>query len=302
LLFNYQEKSSEKTSQNAKNLTKKSKKPAPKTNSELKQRLQDHLDSLKESRSSKKDFNSAEKAARETKKQMKRATKKAKRKRLLDKQKDGGEVPAAKGNLAKPGISDEPDSKKAKKSKDSKDGSKHENIKSEENSNSNSDKKSKPKVSTENLEFNKTTFVTGHEADAQGGQLYNTAHKSKSKLSGKASIQQLKSAEGFQKRLNYLEKKDPEKHKQLLNEHSWDKAEKHAQGEKVNDDPSKIRKSLNDAKRRKNKSKKTWEEKDKKVKDDMDERQRKRKANIQERIDGKKDKRMKSLKKRGRIL
>jgi len=284
------EKQQPKT-QKEKTLAGGNKKPAPKTNSELRQRLQDHLEGLKGQRASKKDFNSAEKAAREAKKQLKRQSKKAKRKRLLDKQKDGGEVPAAKGNLNKPGQ--EPPSKKSKssKSENNDDESGPSKVKSEKSE----------KVSTENLEFNNTDFVTGHEADAQGGNLFNK-NKKKSKLEGKANLQQLKSAEGFKKRLNYLEKNDPEKHKELLAEHSWDKALKHAEGKKVNDDPSKIRKSLNDAKRRKSKSRKTWQDKDEKVHKDMDDRQRKRAANIQDRVDKKKDKKMKSLKKRGRIL
>jgi len=245
---------------------------APKTNSELKQRLQNHLDDLKNSRSSKTVFNEAEKLARQNKKLLKRQAKKEKRKRLLSKQKDGGEVKQNLGNL-----------KKVEKSV-----RKEAKVEVEK------------KVSTES-EFNKMTYITGNESNAQGG-LVATKNEKFCNLQGKASKKLLKSAESFKKRLTSLEKSDPERAEQLKTDHEWNKASLASQGIKINDDVSKIKKTLNVQKKKREKSKQKWKEHDDKLQKGIDERQNKRKSNIQGRIDNKKAKKMKGLQKRGRIL
>lgn len=176
---------------------KQLKKDLPKTNSELKQRLQDHLENLKSKRESSKNFNEAEKLARENKKMMKRASKKAKRKRALDKQKDGGEVEKTKGNMLKAGKMNETSSNSNKNSNNKN------TSKSNGKSNNLSDDFGDDAMETgDNLMFSKQSFVTGHETKAKGGKEMNFKSKG-SKLEGKASKELLKSAEGFKKRLDY---------------------------------------------------------------------------------------------------
>lgn len=108
----------------------------------------------------------------------------------------------------------------------------------------------------------------------------------------------------FQKKKSpfHLERTNPEEHKKMLEEHAWNKALKQSEGIKVQDDPNKIKKTLKDQERRKRKSKKSWAERDEKTRSDAAERQRKRAANIQEVVDKKKAKKMKTLKKKGRIV
>merc|ERR1712168_495872 len=186
-----------------KNSSKKSDKPsknvkvpeAPKTTraetgSELKERLQSRLNEFKSAREPKKAFNPAEQAAREQKKQLKRAQKKAKRARTLEKQKDGQSVPQQRGNQNKTLASENP---------------------------MRVERKTEQKES--NIEFSKFNFVTGNEAAASGGKIAaeseKYSEKKKAKLEGKASHKLLKHAEGLQKRIEFLEKSNPEAAKQL---------------------------------------------------------------------------------------
>lgn len=299
---------SDETSQNSKNLSKKEARKLkslkknssengknsnlPSTNAELRERLQAKLQNLKTSREGKKAFNAAEAASMKNKQVMKREAKNAKRKRALDKQKDG-EKPMDRGGNLKKGQEDG-DQKKSKTPNP-------EGKKEVENTISDPSPSKKSKISTSNLEYNSSTFVTGHEATAAGG-LTLTKKEKKSSLEGKATKKQLETAEKLQNTLKNLKENDPEEHKKMVKEIAWDKAFKHAEGVKVNDDVAKIKKSLKNEARRKKKSTKEWSDRADKVKDDMDERQKKRKTNIQDRADKKKKKKMDGLRKRGRIL
>ena len=293
------DKQSNKKSKNknkSKNNSEKNKN-LPSTNAELRERLQAKLQNLKTSREGKKAFNAAEEASIKNKQLMKREAKKAKRKRALDKQKDGEKLIEKGGNLKKgESAGKKTGEKSTKKASDEKSSSNK-----TENQNEETPSKKPKKISTSNLEYNSSTFVTGHEATAAGG-LTLTKKEKKSSLEGKATKKQLETAEKLQKQLQNLKENDPEQHKQKVKEMAWDKAFKHAEGVKINDDISKIKKSLKNEERKKKKSRKEWTDRTDKVKDDMDERQRKRKANIQERIDKKKKKKMDGLRKRGRIL
>ena len=214
----------------------------------------------------------------------------------MDKQKDGEKLIEKGGNLKKGESSGKKTGEKSTK-KTSEDNSTNKT----ESRNEETPSKKPKKISPPNLEYNPSPFVTGHEATAAGG-LTLTKKEKKSSLEGKATKKQLETAEKLQKQLQNLKENDPEQHKQKVKEMAWDKAFKHAEGVKINDDISRIKKSLKNEERKKKKSRKEWTDRTDKVKDDMDERQRKRKANIQERIDKKKKKKMDGLRKRGRIL
>jgi len=269
---------SKQTGQNSPQKGSKLKAPATtraSTGNELKERLQTQLSAFKNARQPKKAFNEAEIAAREEKKLLKRAQKKQKRQRTIDRQKDGQSVPQQRGNQKK----------------------------AEEISADNPmriERKGEP--AEENIEFGKFDFVTGHEAKASGGKVAAEAGGDKGRLEGKASVQQLKAAEGLQKRIKFLESTNPEKADELKKQHAWDKALAHSQGQKIQDDPDKIKKSLANEARRKKKSKTKWKERSDDVSSKLDERQMKRKSNLQDRIDTKKKKKLNSAKKRGRIL
>merc|ERR1719378_2024764 len=142
-----------------------------------------------------------------------------------------------------------------------------------------------------NIEFNKFNFVTGNEAAASGGKIAaeseKYSEKKKAKLEGKASHKLLKHAEGLQKRIEFLEKSNPEAAKQLKDEHRWEKALAHSEGKKVQDDPDKIKASIKAQERRTKTSKKKWKERDEQVQKKMDEKQAKRKSNLGDRTDKK---------------
>ena len=80
------------------------------------------------------------------------------------------------------------------------------------------------------------------------------------------------------------------------------KALAQSEGKKIQDDPDKIKKSLKDKHRQKQKSKSKWKEKTAEVEKKMQDRQEKRTENIQSRVQNKKNRKINSLKKRGRIL
>jgi len=241
------------------------------TSDELKQRLADKLAAFKDGRSTKKAFNAAEQAAREQKKNLKRQLKKNKQKSLINRKQDGQNVPQNRGNLQKTEKSthdkSEPIAKKKKK---------------------------------DDVEFGKFDFVTGSEAAAQ--KFKKQGEDKTSRLEGKASKELLKSAEGLKRRMEYLEKNNPEEAKKLKTEHAWNKALAQSEGKKIQDDPDKIKKSLKDKHRQKQKSKSIWKNKTDEVEKKMQEKQDKRTENIQGRAQNKKNRKINSLKKRGRIL
>jgi len=240
------------------------------TSDELKQRLAEKLNAFKDGRSSKKPFNAAEQAAREQKKALKRSIKRNKQKSLINRKQDGQSVPQNRGNLqkAEQKSDKEPVSKKQKKE--------------------------------EGVEFGKFDYVTGNEATAQ--KFKKQGEDKSSKLEGKASKDLLKNAEGLKRRMDFLEKNNPEEAKKLKTDHAWNKALAQSEGKKIQDDPDKIKKSLKDKHRQKQKSKSKWKEKTAEVENKMQERQEKRTENIQSRVQNKKNRKINSLKKRGRIL
>lgn len=243
------------------------------TSDELKQRLQDKLSEFKDNRASKKPFNQAEQAAREQKKALKRQMKKNKQRSLIHRKQDGQNVPVNRGNLQK----------------------------SEKSSSEPFNKKQKVKENIEEgVEFGKFDYVTGNEAAAQ--KFKKAGEDKTSKLEGKASKELLKSAEGLKRRMQFLEKNNPEGAKKLKTEHQWNKALAQSEGKKIQDDPDKIKKSLKERQRQKQKSKSKWKTKTDEVEASKQEKQDKRTENIQSRIKNKKARKINSLKKRGRIL
>jgi len=275
-----QPKNSKKSDKPSKKVPEAPKTTRAETGSELKERLQSRLSEFKSAREPKKAFNPAEQAAREQKKQLKRAQKKAKRSRTLEKQKDGQSVPQQRGNQNKTNSLSADNPMRI--------------VRKDENS---SDSK---------IEFNKFNFVTGNEAVASGGKIAaeneKYSDKKKAKLEGKASHKLLKHAEGLQKRMEFLEKTNPEEAKKLKAEHAWEKALAHSEGKKVNDNPDKIKASIKASERRTKKSKDSWKKRDAQVSEKKDEKQRKRSGNLKDRVDKKKARKIESAKRRGRLV
>ena len=126
--------------------------------------------------------------------------------------------------------------------------------------------------------------------------------KKKAKLEGKASHKLLKHAEGLQKRMEFLEKTNPEEAKKLKSEHAWEKALAHSEGKKVNDNPDKIKASIKASERRTKKSKESWKKRDAQISEKKEEKQRKRAGNLKDRVDKKKARKIESAKRRGRLV
>lgn len=82
----------------------------------------------------------------------------------------------------------------------------------------------------------------------------------------------------------------------------WKSALDRSEGKKVKDDPVLIKRSLKKIQKRKEKSKKSWDDRKKHVEQRIENKQKKRTRNLKIRRDKKKDKKIKILKKRGRIL
>ena len=82
----------------------------------------------------------------------------------------------------------------------------------------------------------------------------------------------------------------------------WRSAMDKAAGVKIKDNPQLIKRSIKKMKKRKERSSKKWNDRKEATEKRIDFKQKKRTMNIKKRIDGKKDRKIKRLKKKGRII
>eukprot|EP01129_Flabellula_baltica_P003274 TRINITY_DN13071_c0_g1_i1.p1 TRINITY_DN13071_c0_g1~~TRINITY_DN13071_c0_g1_i1.p1 ORF type:complete len:344 (+),score=134.20 TRINITY_DN13071_c0_g1_i1:207-1238(+) len=106
----------------------------------------------------------------------------------------------------------------------------------------------------------------------------------------KTPQQLLEEVTATQTKLKELE--GTEEGKKLKEEIAWDKMMKRAQGEKVKDDPKRLKKTIKREEHQKKKSKKNWQERESLTKLNIKKQQLKRAANIQKKIDRRKTNRM----------
>ena len=97
----------------------------------------------------------------------------------------------------------------------------------------------------------------------------------------------LTKAEKQKEKIDAIEKDDKEKAKELKTSITWDKALKHAEGEKVKDDPRLLKKSMKRQEKIKEKSSKKWMERIEHQNKQKEDKQKLRKQHLQERKDAK---------------
>ena len=84
-------------------------------------------------------------------------------------------------------------------------------------------------------------------------------------------------------RIERIKKEDPKKACQIIEKSTWNKAMAKAEGEKVRDDPTLLKKSLKRKVAKKKKSSREWKARTETVEENMRKRQEKKKANVQKR-------------------
>ena len=120
----------------------------------------------------------------------------------------------------------------------------------------------------------------------------------KKNLDPQAALNKLK--KNKEKIKMWEEKGRSDKASKIENNIAWDNALKKAQGEKVKDDVSLLKKSIKKQKQIKTSSKKKWEKRADEVKNKESAFVEKRETNLNKRIKEKKDKKMKKLAAKGR--
>lgn len=95
---------------------------------------------------------------------------------------------------------------------------------------------------------------------------------------------------------------EKEKASNIKKDIAWKKVFDKTEGKKVKDDPELIMKTLNQKRSLKKKSKKEWKGRKDKVQKGIDDRLKKRETNIDKRISDKKNKKLKKLSKKGRVI
>ncbi|XP_046970106.1 surfeit locus protein 6 homolog [Vanessa cardui] len=121
----------------------------------------------------------------------------------------------------------------------------------------------------------------------------------KSKKDPKKLLDDLKQQED---RLQKLAETDSDKAKELKEKAAWKNILQKAEGEKVKDDPTLLKKSIKKMEQKKKVSKKKWEGRIQSVEKKKEERQQKRKENISKKKKEKKSKIVKAAVKRGRVV
>ncbi|KAJ3300624.1 surfeit locus protein [Borealophlyctis nickersoniae] len=98
---------------------------------------------------------------------------------------------------------------------------------------------------------------------------------------------QVKQAEAKKQKLESLAKEAPEKAAAIVENESWNKLEKLAEGEKVKDDVKLLKKTLKRKEKTKEKSAERWTDRATQVKKDLEQKQTKREENIKKRLEEK---------------
>ncbi|XP_002738640.1 uncharacterized protein LOC100378285 [Saccoglossus kowalevskii] len=126
--------------------------------------------------------------------------------------------------------------------------------------------------------------------------------KKKQNISNKNVKALLRQVEMKKEKFNEMKEKDPEKAKNVEQKQAWKKAMQKAEGVKLKDDPELLKKSIKKREQIKKRNKKQWDERKVVTEKLIKKRQDKRKKNIKSRKDHKLQKKMKVMKKKGRIL
>ncbi|XP_013419957.1 surfeit locus protein 6 homolog [Lingula anatina] len=126
--------------------------------------------------------------------------------------------------------------------------------------------------------------------------------KKSNKFAGKDYKKLLQKVEKQKEHVDRLKVSDKEKAKQVQEKITWTSALQRAEGIKVKDNPEMLKKAAKRKDKKKQIAKKHWTEREEKLKDKMEERQKKRQKNIKAKKQAKIDKKIKSAKKRGRII
>jgi len=125
------------------------------------------------------------------------------------------------------------------------------------------------------------------------------ARKPKSKPTPQQLLQQ---AEAKSEKMKQLRQSNPEKAAEVEKKDAWSKALQKAEGQKVFDNPSLVKKKIKRIEQAKKKSQLQWTDRESEVKKQQKERQDARQKNLQARIDAKREKKIKKLKKSGRLV
>lgn len=126
--------------------------------------------------------------------------------------------------------------------------------------------------------------------------------KSQSGLTGKDYKRLLEKIEKKKEKAEKLKQTDKELSEKQEEKSHWEKAIYRAQGEKVHDDPERLKKAIKVKDKMKGKKKQKWTERKETVDKRMEARQHKRTKNLQKRKDANIEKKIKIAKKKGRIL
>lgn len=124
----------------------------------------------------------------------------------------------------------------------------------------------------------------------------------KSEYGGKKTKNLLKQAEKKKEKLEKLKEADPQKAELVVEKEKWKKAIQKSEGIKVKDDPKLLKKSLKLEQKKKKKSTKEWKQRTEEVEKKQKVRQEKRNQNIQQKKKEKRDRKLKLLKKKGRVI
>ena len=143
---------------------------------------------------------------------------------------------------------------------------------------------------TNNFSFARVAFQDGHRMDAALSNIIDPQRR-KGPLDPLTAI---KATESKQARISHL---DEAKRTNITEKELWLNAKKRAQGERIRDDTSLLKKTLKRKEKAKKKSEKEWDERIEGLRKGQAMRQKKRDENIQKRRD---EKRMQGRKKRGK--
>lgn len=147
------------------------------------------------------------------------------------------------------------------------------------------------KDKTGKMVFSKFDFVDSGDKDL-----------SQSNLKGKDYKRLLEKVEKKKEKIEKLKETNPEAAKSAVSKDAWKKVLMKAEGEKVKDDPTLLKKSLKKKEKFKEKRRKQWDERTSQTEHRMKAQQDKRQKNIMSRKQAKVDKKIKRAKKKGRTV
>uniref|UniRef100_A0A0K0DKB1 SURF6 domain-containing protein n=1 Tax=Angiostrongylus cantonensis TaxID=6313 RepID=A0A0K0DKB1_ANGCA len=154
------------------------------------------------------------------------------------------------------------------------------------------------KSKDEIISFSKFDFIV--RGNSEKKRL--TTSQKKQKFTGKDYKSLIKKVEKREEKLEKLREKEPEKACEVEDSIRWSRVLNKAQGVKVKDNMQLLQKGLERKEKLKKKKKEIWSNRKAVLLREKEKKQKKRKENIQKRIDDSKKRKMKMLKKKGRLL